>query len=81
MTFAGFVVKGMGPIMALVLLLERLVMTVGKIPFSNDQFLARASVPIATTWRFEALWDWTAFFALQAVKGHTDFRKLTFCPG
>ena len=67
--------------MTLVFLLEWLVMTVGKIPFTSHELLARASVAIATARRSEALWDRTALFALKAVECDTNFRELSFYSG
>ena len=51
--------------MALVVFLERLVMTVLEGPIRNDQFLACTSVSIITSWRTKAFWDWTTFLVFQ----------------
>ena len=67
--------------MALVVFLERLVMTVLEGPIRNDQFLACTSVSIATAWRTKAFWDWTTFLVFQTRQGRTKSRELAFGTG
>ena len=62
--------------MALVVFLERLVMTVLEGPIRNDQFLAYTSVSIITAWRTKAFWDWTTFLVFQTRQGCTKSREL-----
>ena len=51
--------------MALVVFLERLVMTELEHPITNDHFLSCTSVSTATAWRTKAFWDWRTFLVLQ----------------
>ena len=67
--------------MALVVFLERLVMTVLEGPIRNDQFLACNSVSIATAWRTKAFWDWTTFLVFRTRQGCTKSRELAFSTG
>ena len=50
--FARFVVKSKRSVMALVVFLERLVMTELEGPITNDQFLSCTSVSVSLTWDF-----------------------------
>ena len=67
--------------MALIVFLERLVMTVLEGPIRNDQFLSCTSVSIATAWRTKAFWDWTTFLVFQTRQGCTKSRELAFSTG
>ena len=67
--------------MALVVFLERLVMTVLEGPIRNDQFLACTSVSIATAWRTKAFWDWTTYLVFQTRQECTKSRELAFGTG
>lgn len=69
-----------GPVVALVLPVELLVMTVSTVPPANSQFLALSTVSIATTWLMVAVWFRAARLVFQAFKVHTNFRKLTLYP-
>ena len=79
--FARFVVKSKRSVMALVVFLERLVMTELEGPITNDQFLSCTSASIATAWCTKSFWDWTTFLVFQIRQKCTNSRKLTFSLG
>ena len=64
--------------MALVVFLERLVMTELEHPITNDHFLSCTSVSTATAWCIKSFWDWTTFLVFQIRQECTNSRKLTF---
>ena len=76
--FARFVVKSKRSVMALVVFLERLVMTELEGPITNDHFLSCTSVSTATAWCTKSFWDWTTFLVFQIRQKCTNSRKLTF---
>ena len=76
--FARFVVKSKRSVMALVVFLERLVMTELEGPITNDQFLSCTSVSIATAWCTKSFRDWTTFLVFQIRQEFTNSRELTF---
>ena len=76
--FARFVVKSRRSVMALVVFLERLVMTELEHPITNDHFLSCTSVSTATAWCTKSFWDWTTFLVFQIRQECTNSRKLTF---
>ena len=76
--FARFVVKSKRSVMALVVFLERLVMTELEGPITNDHFLSCTSVSTATAWCTKPFWDWTTFLVFQIRQKCTNSRKLTF---
>ena len=76
--FARFVVKSKRSVMALVVFLERLVMTELEGPITNDHFLSCTSVSTATAWCTKSFWDWTTFLVFQIRQEFTNSRELTF---
>ena len=70
-------VKSMGPVMALVAFLERLVMTVLEEAITNDQFLAFTSVSIVTAWRlfFRLVRDVQTLENLPSARGKVKIIK------
>ena len=76
--FALFVIKSWRSVMALVVFLERLVMTELEHPITNDHFLSCTSVSIATAWCTKSFWDWTTFLVFHIRQKCTNSRKLTF---
>ena len=79
--FAHFVVKSKRSVMALVVFLERLVMTELEGPITNDHFLSCTSVSTATAWCTKAFWDWTTLLVFQIRQKCTNSRELTFSLG
>ena len=79
--FALFVVKSKRSVMALVVFLERLVMTELEHPIPKDHFLSCTSVSTATAWCTKSFWDWTTFLVFQIRQECTNSRKLTFSLG
>ena len=67
--------------MALVVFLERLVITVLEDPITKGQFLACSSVSTATAWRTKAFWDWRTFPVFQTRQGCLNSRELAFSTG
>ena len=67
--------------MALVVFLERLVMTELEHPITNDHFLSCTSVSTATAWCTKSFWDWTTFLVFQIRQKCTNSRELTFSLG
>ena len=67
--------------MALVVFLERLVMTELECPIPKDHFLSCTSVSIATAWCTKSFWEWTTFLVFHIRQKCTNFRKLTFSLG
>ena len=67
--------------MALVVFLERLVMTELEHPITNDHFLSCTSVSTATAWCTKSFWDWTRCLVFQIRQECTNCRELTFSLG
>ena len=67
--------------MALIVFLERLVMTELEGLITNDHFLLCTSVSTATARCTKSFWDWTTFLVFQIRQEYTNSRELTFSLG
>ena len=78
--FTRFVVKSRRSVMALVVFLERLVVTKLEGPITNDHFLSCTSVSNRYAWCTKSFWEWT-FLLFHIRQKCAKSRKLTFSLG
>ena len=78
--FASSVIESKRPVVTIIVVVKGSKMAVAVIPITDNQFLARSSVPIATTWLSKMFRDWTTCLSFQAVKVCANSRKLAYSP-